>query len=57
MPVQNSGKLKVVKALTKEWLGTKGNYDKQVTRVREDLDLAIQALEDSSNSIQLKIAT
>lgn len=46
-------KLKVFKALTKEWLGTKGNFDKQVTTARADLDLAIQALEDFPSYIPL----
>lgn len=37
--LQNSGDLKMVKSLIKEWIKTKGTFDKQVTSVRYDLEI------------------
>lgn len=50
-------KLKAVKGLTKKWVEAKGNFEKQITSAREELEKAIEAFESSPSLPPLQKTT
>lgn len=47
----------MVKRLTKEWINGKGNFDKQITSAKDNLEKSAEGLEASPSSIFLQEAT